>query len=156
MEITGGVEVGASLVIGDSSGNNTNKSVISVSGTGDGSVGGKVTFNALKENDRSALLLSNDGSVVYAVWASHGDQGPYHGWVVAFDANTLQPLSWFNTTPNSGLGGIWQSGGGVAIDPNTGNLFFATGNSKSANLPPGDLGESVVALSSTNGQLALA
>src|SRR5207253_9573539 len=33
-------------------------------------------------------------------------------------------------------------------------LFFATGNSKAANLPPGDLGESVVALSANGLGLA--
>ncbi|HLJ92245.1 MAG TPA: hypothetical protein VKU02_03540, partial [Gemmataceae bacterium] len=155
LDITTGQDVTAPFVIGDTTGTNTNTSMISVHGTGDGNVAGTLTFNALKENDRSALALSGDGSTLYAVWASHGDQGPYHGWVVAFDAKSLQALSWFNTTPNSGLGGIWQSGGGVAVDPNTGNIFFATGNSKAANLPPGDLGESVVELT-TSGQLTLA
>jgi hypothetical protein len=154
IDITTGQDVVAPFEIGDTTNSNTNKSVISVSGTGDGSVGGVVTFNALRESDRSALLLSADGSILYADWASHGDVSPYHGWVVAFNASTLQPLSWFNTTPNSGLGGIWQSGAGVALDPHTGNLFFATGNSKAANLPPGDLGESVVELSA-GGQLTL-
>lgn len=154
IDITTGQDVVSPFLIGDTTGLNTNTSVISVPGKGDGNVNGTVTFNALKENDRSSLLLSNDGSALYTVWASHGDQGPYHGWVIAFDAHTLQPLSWCNTTPNSGLGGIWQSGGGPALDPHTGNLFFATGNSKAANLPPGDLGESVVTLSA-NGQLAL-
>src|SRR5207237_9664028 len=114
LDITTGKDQITPLVIGDTTGTNTNTSVISVPGTGDGSVGGVVTFNALKEHDRASLLLSPDGRAVYAVWASHGDQGPYHGWVVAFSTSTLQPLSWFNTTPNSGLGGIWQSGGGVA------------------------------------------
>jgi hypothetical protein len=154
LDIITGQDVVARFVIGDTTNGNTNQSMISVTGTGDGSTGGKVTFNALRESDRSALLLSHDGNTVYADWASHGDVGPYHGWVVAFSASTLQPLSWFNTTPNSGLGGIWQSGAGVAIDPVTGNLFFATGNSKAANLPPGDLGESVVELSAS-GQLTL-
>jgi hypothetical protein len=156
LDITTGQDAMAPFVIGDTTGTNTNSSAIFVSGTGDGSVGGKVTFNALREHDRSALLLSKDGSMLYAAWASHGDIGPYHGWVVAFSASTLQPLSWFNTTPNSGLGGVWQSGSGVAIDPVTGNLFFATGNSKASNPPPGDLGESVVELNAANGQLTLA
>jgi hypothetical protein len=153
LDITTGNDQKAPFVIGDTTGSNTNTSVISVPGTGDGSAGGVVTFNALKENDRASLLLSPDGGTVYAAWASHGDNGPYHGWVVAFSTSTLHPLSWFNTTPNSGLGGIWQSGAGVAIDPRTGNILFATGNSKASNLPPGDLGESVVEL--TNGQLTL-
>src|SRR5207248_10017842 len=105
LDSTTGQDVTAPFVIGDTTGSNTNTSVISVRGTGDGSVSGTVTFNALKENDRSSLSLSNDGSTLYAVYASHGDQGPYHGWVIAFDPQTLQPLSWVNTPPNSGLGG---------------------------------------------------
>jgi hypothetical protein len=156
LNITTGQDVTAPFTIGDTTGTNNNTSVISVHGTGDGSVNGVVTFNALRESDRSGLALSADGSVVYADWASHGDNGPYHGWIVAFNASTLEPISWFNTTPNSGLGGIWQSGGSVAVDPETGNLFFATGNSKSSALPPGDLGESVVELNAANGQLSLA
>jgi hypothetical protein len=156
LNITTGQDVAAPFTIGDTTGTNTNTSVISVAGTGDGSVGGVVKFNALRESERSGLALSADGSVVYVDWASHGDVSFYHGWVVAFDANSLQPISWFNTTPNSGLGGIWQSGGSVAVDPETGNLYFATGNSKAANPPPGDLGESVVELNAANGQLTLA
>ena len=156
LDITTGQDVTAPFIIADTTGTNNNTSVISVPGTGDGSVGGIVTFNALRESDRSGLALSADGSVVYAAWASHGDNAPYHGWVVAFDATTLQPISWFNDTPNSGAGGIWQSGGSVAIDPETGNVFFATGNSRAANGPPGDLGESVVELNAANGQLSLA
>jgi fibronectin type 3 domain-containing protein len=100
-----------------------------VIGTGDGSisVGGqnRVYFNAMRQMDRPGLTLWN-GHLITA-YASHGDNGPYHGWVLMFDPTTLAIQGAFNTTPNGGLGGIWQGGGILAADPQ-GNLYFETGN----------------------------
>jgi hypothetical protein len=98
-----------------------------VKGTGDGSVDGTVYFSALRANQRASLALFR--GVVYVAWSSHGDCGPYHGWVIGFDANTLAPLPncvWC-TTPDGGQGGVWQSGCGPAID-DAGNLFLSTAN----------------------------
>ena len=77
------------------------------------------------QNQRSALLI--DHGTVYIAWASYCDQGPYHGWILGYDAATLQQVMVYNTTPDGGLGGIWQSGGGLAAD-STGNLYALTGN----------------------------
>ena len=96
-----------------------------VKGTGDGSVNGWVYFNPLTEGQRPGLLLLN--GLVYIGWASHCDNTPYHGWVMAYDENTLQQTAVWNSTPNGGLGGIWQSGAGMAADVNN-NVFFASGN----------------------------
>ena len=99
----------------------------SVPGTGDGSSGNPsvVPFNPLTENSRPGMLLQN-GQVTMA-WASVCDNGPYHGWVISYDATTLAQRAVYNTTPNGGLGGIWMSGSGLAGD-SAGNTYFVTGN----------------------------
>ncbi len=97
-----------------------------VNGTGDGSSGGRITFNALTQNQRAALALA--GGSVWIAWASHGDNPPYHGWVMGFDASNLtQSTGVFIDTPNGSDGGIWMSGGGISVDP-SGNLYAASGN----------------------------
>jgi hypothetical protein len=96
-----------------------------VPGTGDGSTGGQVSFDPLLNNQRPGLLLLN--GMVYVSWASHCDHGPYHGWLMAYGAQTLQQAAVWNSTPNGSDGGIWQSGSAPAAD-STGNIFLATGN----------------------------
>jgi VCBS repeat protein len=97
----------------------------SVPGTGYDSVSGTVTFNPLLENQRPALALSN--GVVYIAWASITDRDPYHGWVMGYNAATLQQVSVYNDTANGGRGGFWQAGNGPAID-SAGSLYFMSGN----------------------------
>ncbi len=96
-----------------------------VAGSGAGNVGGVITFNALRQMDRPGLTLAN-GSIVLA-FASHGDNGPYHGWILTYAAANLQLTGVFNTTPNDSDGGTWQSGGRVVVD-SQGALYFETGN----------------------------
>jgi len=101
-------------------------SAITVPGVGDQSSGGNVPFNVLTENQRSGLALVN--GVVYVSWASHGDNTPYHGWIIGYNVGNLaQAPTVFNTTPNGGLGGIWMSGGAPAADSSN-NLYVITGN----------------------------
>jgi hypothetical protein len=98
----------------------------SVVGTGDGrDAQNNIAFNARTHNQRAALLL--DHGVVYITWASYCDQGPYHGWILGYDAASLQQVMVHNTTPDGGLGGIWQSGGGLTADA-AGNIYALTGN----------------------------
>lgn len=52
-----------------------------------------------------------------------------HGWILAIDANTLGVIDGLPTTPNSKLGGIWQSGAGLSSDRN-GFVFALTGNNE--------------------------
>jgi len=117
----------------------------SVTGSGDGVQGGQVSFNPLRENQRPALLLLN--GVVYVGFASHGDNGPYHGWVLGFDATTLKLVMTYNTTRNGSEGGIWQGGGGLAAD-HDGNIYFVTGNGTfDADMGGSDYGDSIVKIS---------
>ena len=59
-----------------------------VPGTGEG--GATVTFQAKSYKQRPGLLLL-DG-VVYTGWSSHCDIGQYHGWLMGYDARTLQQV----------------------------------------------------------------
>jgi hypothetical protein len=95
----------------------------SVSGTGDG--GSAVGLNMLTENQRSGLVLSN--GVVYIAFASLCDTSPYHGWLLAYDAQALTQTAVWNVSANGYGGGIWAGGTAPAVDAN-GNLYFATGN----------------------------
>ncbi len=100
-----------------------------VSGTGYNSRNGSISIGpSSTEMQRTALLLAN-GSV-YAGFGNCGpDNDPWHGWVIGYNASNLQNQTvLFNSTPNGGQGGIWQSGRGLVGDA-LGSIYFATGNS---------------------------
>jgi hypothetical protein len=82
-------------------------------------------FNSTYANQRPALALSQ--GVVYVAFASYCDVGPYHGWVMAFDATSLARTAAVNVTPSGSAAGIWMGGAGPAFD-DLGNVYFATGN----------------------------
>ncbi|KAK9371719.1 pyrrolo-quinoline quinone [Lipomyces chichibuensis] len=120
-------------------GKTINNTQIYVYGNGDGSIldpagTGKriVQFNAQRQNQRSALsLVSNH---VYVQWASHGDNGPYHGWVLAWNVADIKGSTGFqltgvlNTSPNNGMAGIWESGGRLVFESDGTTFYFASGN----------------------------
>ncbi len=135
IDITSGAEkLGGPTVIADTICNNptagnsstyTYVSGPSVTGTGAGSINGRVTYNALRQHQRMALTLAN--GTIYVASASHGDNGPYHGWILGYSAANLSLTAAFNATPNGSDGGFWQSGGKINVD-SAGNLYAATGN----------------------------
>jgi hypothetical protein len=94
-------------------------------GNGDGSVNNVITFDAQKQNQRQGLTLVND--MVYVTFSSHCDWGPYHGWILGYNAATLQRQVVYNVTPNGYAGGMWESGMGMAADAQ-GSLYIVTGN----------------------------
>ena len=96
-----------------------------VRGTGRGSVNGRLSFNALRENQRAALTLAN--GVIYLAFGSHGDAPPFHGWLLGYKASNLRQVMVFNVTPDDDGGGIWMSGNGIAVD-NAGRLYLITSN----------------------------
>jgi hypothetical protein len=79
----------------------------SMSGSGTGSSGGKLSFNPLRDNPRAALLLNR--GAIYLTWASACDVSPYHGWVMAYGARSLKQQAVFNASPDADDSGIWRS-----------------------------------------------
>lgn len=96
-----------------------------VNGTGDANVNGLVSFDGLRQNQRQGL--TEVAGKIYVGFSSHCDIAPYHGWVLGYDAVTLNQTSVYNDTPNGSDGGIWESGMGMAADP-SGNLYLVAGN----------------------------
>jgi fibronectin type 3 domain-containing protein len=115
------------VLIADSIGDNV-VSGPAVAGNGAGSSGGVVKFDALRQLDRPALTLVN--GTIYMAFASHGDNGPYHGWILGYSESSLAQTAVFNVNPNGSDDGIWQSGGNLAYETVNGNtyLYFETGN----------------------------
>jgi hypothetical protein len=131
---TGTEELGGPVTIGDTArdggpdGGYTDITEIAVQGgpNGDGHDSNNIIrFNALRQNDRDGLFELN--GVLYLTYSSHGDQRPYHGWIIGYDPQTLQLVSVFNTDPNGNEAAIWMGGGQPAFDAN-GFLYAATGN----------------------------
>jgi hypothetical protein len=97
--------------------------VASVPGTGSG--GSSVSFDPFRYMERAGLLMVN--GVVYTTWSSHCDQDPYWGWIIGFNAATLQQATVLNITPNGSRGGIWMAGSGPAAD-SAGTIYLIIGN----------------------------
>ena len=85
-------------------------------------------FTQLTELCRPGLLLVN--GTVYMGFGSVGDFSTWHGFVMAYDATTLQQLAVYNSTPQHndvGGAGIWQTGNGLVSDAN-GDIYAVTSN----------------------------
>jgi len=127
------------------------------SGNGDGSVNGVITFDAQRQNQRQGLTLVN-GSV-YVTFSSHCDWGPYHGWILGYDAATLQQQVVYNVTPNGYAGGMWESGMAMAADAG-GNLYVVAGNGTVGDggdpTSPTNRGESALKLTPSGSTLQVA
>ncbi|HLJ79166.1 MAG TPA: hypothetical protein VKT75_17225 [Acidobacteriaceae bacterium] len=76
---------------------------------------------------RAALLLANGNVYI-------GFGGCSTGWLLAYNAQSLQQVGVFNSSPNlsgfgtyASAGGIWMGAGGPVAD-SAGNIYVATGN----------------------------
>ncbi len=140
----------------------------SVPGTGSGSNGTSIFFDPTRNNQRPGLLLLN--GVVYIAWASHDDNPPYHGWVIAYSYNgtALTQTAAFSPTPqgtynNGQEGGIWMTGAAPAADSGN-NVYLSVGNGTFDDtldmIPPmataNDFGDSVLKLNLSGNTLSVA
>ncbi len=128
------------------------KNSVEITATYRGPDGSESNFDPKFHLQRASLLEANDR--IYAAFASHQDTLPYHGWLLAYDANSLKQVAAYCTTcgrvkpdkckSSSCMGGIWHAGGGPASD-REGNLYVMTGN---GNFDPttGDRGTSFIKL----------
>jgi hypothetical protein len=85
-------------------------------------------LNQLTELCRPGLLLAN--GMVYLAMGSVGDFPTWHGFVISYNASTLQQVAVYNSTPQSnnvGGAGIWQTGNGLVADAN-GDVYAVTSN----------------------------
>jgi hypothetical protein len=82
-------------------------------------------FAPLMQSQRPGLLLSR--GKVYIGYASHCDKEPYHGFLISYDAKSLQQTGVFNTSPAGHAASVWQFGQAPAVDAQ-GNIYFVTGN----------------------------
>ncbi len=130
----------------------------SVPGTGNASSGGTLNWDPMWEHNRTGLLLLN--GIVYIGFGAHYDTGPWHGWILAYNATTLGQTGAWCTTPNGTGAGIWMGGTGLAADlpPGKpyGRIFVSTGNGTFDAAGPSytnamDYGDSIVTLDLTNG-----
>jgi hypothetical protein len=94
-------------------------------------------------SQRSALLLSPSGKLVYIAFGAYGDGVP--GWLVAVDTATPAIAHAFSSAPSSAgsNGGIWGAAG-LSMDAE-GDIYGVTGNSPGGSGDkPGVWGESLL------------
>ena len=118
-----------------------------VAGTGVGSSGGVIPFDQKKHIQRPGLLLVN--GIVYISFCSYCDLDPYHGWIMGYNAQTLQQVAIYNVTPYGTRGGIWMGGAGLAADAE-GSIYCITGNGTFDTTPgPQNFGDTFLKLIQT-------
>ena len=85
------------------------------------------TFVDHYQQQRPGLLLQN--GIVYLGFGSCGcNIKTSNGWVMAYDAGTLQQVGVFDASPGVMASAIWMSGVGLAGDGAAGNVYANTGD----------------------------
>jgi hypothetical protein len=104
------------------------------------------------EINRPGLLLANGH--IYIGWGSNCCNAPHTGgWVLSYNAQTLQQEGVFDVEPGKGLASIWQKGASLSSDA-SGAIYAETGEGYYS--PGLNLSESVFKLNQTGTTLTLA
>ena len=111
---------------------------------------GTTTFADLYQLNRPGLLLANNH--VYIAWGSNCCNDYSQGWVLSYNASTLQPEGTYNPEPGHILASIWQKGAGISAD-SSGNIYAETG--EGFYTAGANLSVSVLKLAQTGSTLAL-
>ena len=83
------------------------------------------TFNPHFQSNRPALLLNN-GHIYIAFGGMDANDGREQGWVMSYNATTLQQEGAFAVEPGLYYAAIWQHGAGLSAD-GYGNVYAETG-----------------------------
>ncbi len=114
---------------------------VTINGSQPDQHGQPVPFSSTFQKQRPGLLLikptdlpdghhANVGpeGTIYIAFGASIEQGiPYHGWVLAYDADTFNQRAAWCATPNGNGAGVWQAGTGLTTD-DQGNIYLMTGN----------------------------
>jgi hypothetical protein len=113
-----------------------------------GSGAAPLTIDAATSQQRVGLMLTN--AVVYVGFGSNGDNFPWVGWLLGYNATTLAPVTVFCSSASGAQGsGLWLSGEAPPVDA-SGNIFIATGNG-TFNPTSSEWGDSYLKLSTASG-----
>ena len=113
--------------------------------------GKTTTFADLFQINRPGLLLAN--SDIYIGFGSNGNNAYSQGWVLSYNASTLQQEGAYTAEPGKTLASIWQKGAGLSAD-SLGNIYAQTGEGPFT--AGTNLSSSVLKLSQSGTTLALA
>ncbi len=109
-------------------------------------------FASAMQVNRPALMLFNGN--VYIAFGSNGCRGGLEqGWVLSYNAATLQPEGAFDDEPGDSAAAIWMRGGGLSAD-SEGYIYGSTADGDFA--AGTNFGQSVLKLSQVGSTLQLA
>jgi hypothetical protein len=113
--------------------------------------GTTTTFKDLYQLNRPGLLLANGH--IYLGFGSNCCNDPSQGWLLSYNASTLQQEGAITVEPGRSLASIWQKGAGLTADSD-GNIYAETG--EGYYLPGVNLSTSVFKLNQVGTTLELA
>lgn len=96
------------------------------------------TFKDTYQINRPGLLFVNGN--IYIGFGSNGCNNYSQGWIMAYNANTLQPEGAYTAEPGKTLASIWAKGAGLSSDSDgriyaeTGEGFYAAGSNLSTSV----------------------